>query len=194
MNTSNVDDSSPVLLLHIRDGVFDCVEIGTQIQSNNLLKHLLRPRNNQNNINISLENHVDWSVHVLNRLNMLHASIVDEDIDATEDRGYLLNHFLNFFRSSQIIVSIDRSHVVGGLNGFSDLLDFSSITESVEDNICTSSSQGVSASKSDSTGATSNKCSLSWEIDVWHLFYIIDFFLLKMKIWVKDKFLLVFDF
>jgi len=138
MNWSNVNDSSPSCFLHVRKRVLWKVECCAKIKCNNLFPFGLRE--------------IDALV------NMLHTSIVDQNINSSEFFKSFINDLLAVCCFTQISKNIERFSVrILSLELTNSLFNLLIRCKSIEDNIVSSCSKRVSNSKTNTTQRASDQ-------------------------------------
>jgi len=94
VNTRDVDDSSPFSLFHLRNDGLGCVEVGTEVQSNDFLPHFIG--------------------EFFDFANVLDSSIVDQDIDSTELFSGLVDEVLGIRWFGKVSIDEFSLDVIAG--------------------------------------------------------------------------------
>lgn len=117
MNTCDIDDSSPSSLLHLRNDGLGSVKVRAQVEGDDFFPHFI------------------WEL--LNFVNVLDSSVVDQDINSTELLGGLFDDTLGIRRFGQICVDEFSLDSIAADLRF-NLLDLCIRCESVENDVGTS--------------------------------------------------------
>lgn len=104
------------------------------------------------------------SLHLFNGCDMLHTSIIDQHINASEHSINMLNHRFDIRAFHQVVVHINALHLVGLLNFNTKCLDLRRITKSIQHDIRASLRQRSCASKTNATRTASDQRYLVREI------------------------------
>ena len=118
MYTCDINNPSPLSLHHLREDTLNCVKVGTKVQGDHFLPNIIG--------------------ELFYSINVLHACIVDKDIDFAEMFSGILNQSLTIGGLSEIsIEELSLDDLLGDLVFY--FLDFLVRCKSIQGNVGSSS-------------------------------------------------------